>query len=355
MGRKHLRFVAVWLALFALPLSLFILTLGILLRVLIGPNVENGFSQNSSLKSPQEATQSTYGTEQRQRSLPVDLNQGDQIPKGFRDGTHPVLRNGRALPLVARWTKVGKGLDKLHENVPPPVYRLFLDLKPAEPERTYSAADFSAFLPEEIEDPGQIWALDRDGVLKFLTQFHERPSLELVAAGRRGGPNGAFAILRATGDRHVDIVFRIHAEFDLKPKVWQSPIPLSGVWFTPAFLEGQMIVNRETGTVEYFRLGLPEDRTLNVHLTVAHPRGDNHDIVRVDHMELVGGDAELARQIEWAKEIPAAEAQSTMTQAFYKFAEIEWVPVHEALAAARDRQRPIMAMVMWGALDDQSC
>src|SRR5262249_47497512 len=237
MGSDQRRIIVGWIAMVALVLG----ALGAL-RLLIERKPETGFPQNGSSNPTPEAQQATASTVQRRRSLPVDLNQGSQIPRGFRGGgfqgdAHPLLRAGPEVRVVARWTKVGKGLDKLDESVPPGVYRLFLDLKPAEPERTYPAADFSAFLPEEIQDPGQTWALDEARALHFLTQFHAQPSLELVASGRRGGPNGAFAVLRATSDRYLDVVFRIHAEFDLKPKVWKSAVPLEGVWFTPAFLE----------------------------------------------------------------------------------------------------------------------
>ena len=39
-------------------------------------------------------------------------------------------------------------------------------------------------------------------------------------------------------------------------------------WYTPAYFSGRVLVNRRTGTVDHFRLGLAGDKALNVHLTV---------------------------------------------------------------------------------------
>jgi hypothetical protein len=183
--------------------------------------------------------------------------------------------------------------------------------------------------------------------------------MHLVAQGRRVGPDGAFAVLRAVSPARLDIALRVHAEFDVTPITWDADMPAPDqVWYTPSYFAGRMIVNREQGTVEYFRLGLATEATLNVHLTAAHTRrtADSHDIVRVDRMELVGGNAELAGQeLAWREAIPDADAHQRLRRPFYKFAEINWLPFGEVLAAAREKKRPIFAMVLWGNLDDQSC
>jgi hypothetical protein len=285
---------------------------------------------------------------------PVPLNRSPDVMEGYRGELHPLLRRAVPLELSGAWTTVGKGRDKLHLTVPPSVYALFLNLALASERRTYHGRDLSCLLPKDIPAVGQMWALEADGVTRILRQFHPKASLRLQAKGRRAGPDGAFGILRAVSPRYLDIVFRIHAEFELTPARWEHPDPLDGAWFTPAFLAGRMLIDREAGNVAYLRIALP-DRTLNVHLTVSHPLGDIHDIVRVERMALEGGQAESLDNIAWSKEIDVAAAHRRLEKQFYKFMEIDWVPPARALELARERNKPLLAMVLWGALDDQSC
>jgi hypothetical protein len=118
-------------------------------------------------------------------------------------------------------------------------------------------------------------------------------------------------------------------------------------------------VNKQTGTVDYFRLGLATDKALNVHLTVDASRmgypGNAHDIVRVERMELTGGDGGLAEDIRWEAALTSAEANRRLAKVFFKSLETDWVPFDQVLAQARRQNRPIFAIVSWGATDDQSC
>jgi hypothetical protein len=183
--------------------------------------------------------------------------------------------------------------------------------------------------------------------------------LQLVASGRRAGPDGAFALLRALSPSHAEIVLRMHAEFYLTPDDWPADRPLIRAWYTPAYFLGRVLVNRQTGTVDYFRLALASEQALNVHLTVeAKGIGDTrqaHDIVRVEQMELVGGDAWQAQRVAWTKALTPAEAEHRLAKVFYKFLDIDWVPFEQVAAQAKSRNRPIFAIVSWGAFDDQSC
>jgi hypothetical protein len=182
--------------------------------------------------------------------------------------------------------------------------------------------------------------------------------MHLVAAGRRAGPDGAFAILRAKSPTYLDIAFRVHAEFYLT-RDDGSPAQLVDAWYSPAYLSGRILVNQQTGKVDHFRLGLPTDKSLNVHLTMAAKRmgfhKQAHDIVRVERMELTGGDEELAQRISWLSALTPAEADRRLAKVFYKSLEINWVPFDQVLAQARSRKQPIFAVVSWGAIDDQSC
>jgi hypothetical protein len=293
--------------------------------------------------------------------VPVALNQGVQIPDGFRGEVHPLLFGKTRLEVTADWSPVGKGRDGLHRSVHPMFYSWFTELRPAQAKQTYTERYFSAFLPKKVEDVGQLWALDSDGVLRFLKQFHPRPSIHLVAPGRRAGPDGAFGLLRAVSPSCLDIVLRIHAEFYLTPDDWPANIPPVGAWYTPAYFLGRMIVNQRSGTVEYFRLALVTDKSLNVHLTVDAPgrglSGQAHDVVRVDRMELTGGNGSLVENsgASWTKALSLDKAERRLAKAFYRSLEIDFVPLEQALVLARSRGRPIFAIVSWGSFEDQSC
>jgi hypothetical protein len=310
--------------------------------------------------SPDPSASPKPHTDQQQyKPTPVATNRGPEVSDGFRGDVHPLLFGRTILPVTALWSPVGTGRDRMHEKLHPQLYSWFTKLKPADERRTYTERDFSAFLPEKLGEVGQVWELDGDKIAAILQQFHPKASLHVVAAGRRAGPDGAFAILRAVSPSHLEIAFRIHAEFYLTPDDWPSDQPLFRAWYTPAYFFGNLVVNRQTGTVDYFRLELAKERALNVHLTVvAQGIGDTrqaHDIVRVEHMELTGGDGETVEKLTWTQGLTSAEANALLAKCFYKFLDIDWVPFDQVLAQARSRGRPIFAIVSWGAFDDQSC
>jgi hypothetical protein len=246
---------------------------------------------------------------------PVSLNRGPEVGDGFQGNVHPLLFGGTGLEVTARWAPVGDA-DRMRD---PALDAWFTNLRPAQARQTYTASDFSGFLPPSVGEVGQLWALDETRVVKFLRQFHPRPSLRQVAVGRRAGPDGAFAILRAVSPSYLDIAFRVHAEFSLEPEPGDAdPVPVR-VWYTPAAFVGSVLVNRRTGTVESFRLELPIEKALNAHLTVADRRlGKNqpHAIVRVEYMDLTGGNGGRANTISWTKALSPAEAERRLAKVF---------------------------------------
>ena len=169
--------------------------------------------------------------------------------------------------------------------------------------------------------------------------------MHIDSTGRLAGPDGGFAILRAVGKTHAEIVFRIHAEIE----------PEQGVFFTPAHFSGSLLVNKQLGTVEHFRLGIPTDGGLNATLTVALPTEALLDIVHVDQMELISADSGQRLEIDWTDEIELYDAELRLKRLFYGFMGINWVPAEEAISLAEAQQRPIFAVVLWGGLDEQSC
>jgi len=79
------------------------------------------------------------------------------------------------------------------------------------------------------------------------------------------------------------------------------------------------------------------------------------DMVFVPRMELVGANADDQCEIVWDTAITEAEARRALELKFYKFAEIEWRPIEEAVKLAKESDRPLHAILVWGALDDESC
>src|SRR5262249_46873758 len=180
-----------------------------------------------------------------------------KVSPAFRGEVHPVLHGKTTLEVAAHWTEVGRGRNHLEDSIPPDAYALFTDLNPATANDIYTERDFSRLMPASVGSVGQLWGFESDAVAKFLRQFHPYPAMHLIALGRRSGPDGAFGLLRAVSATHLDILFRVHAEFDIA----------LNMWYTPACFWGRMIVNKQAGTVESFRLWLPTDQPLNVHLT----------------------------------------------------------------------------------------
>ena len=286
----------------------------------------------------------------------VPANRSADVPDGFRGDVHHMLHGRTPLEATAHWTPIEK--DRLRLEAPDEILGWYTGLRPAVPRATYSPRDFSAFLPASGAEVGQIWAVDPDRIKVFLQQFHPNPRTHLVATGRRAGPDGSFALLRAVSPTHAEIVFRVHTEFYVTPPA-AGDLQAVHAWLTPAYFHGQLLVNTTTGTVEHFELALPTEKALNVFLTV-NPSLLNipklgHDIIRVDRMALSGGDERLASGLIWTKSVTPAEAARRLARVFYKFEEIDWVPVDQVADRARGKDRPILAIVSWGSTDDQSC
>ncbi|MFQ5733942.1 MAG: hypothetical protein ACE5KM_18545, partial [Planctomycetaceae bacterium] len=264
---------------------------------------------------------------------------------GFRGNVHPAISRTRSLDAEATCSRIGTGRGFANGYFPQQFRGPFDRFSVARPVATYSAREFSAFLPKTFEQVGQIWDVDMDRVSRFLRQFHSGASIRLEAPGRRGGPNGGFAVLRATSATHYDILARVHAEFRLAP----------GTYLTPAYFEVRLLIDRRNGVVRGFTFSLPTEKSLNATLTAVLPSEALIDIVHLDRMDLRGGDLSALESSAWTREITPAEARKKLRGAFYKFDDIQWVKPERAVAEARKQDRPILAIVLWGDLDDQSC
>lgn len=261
-----------------------------------------------------------------------------------------VLNNSASLEVHAHWDPIVDATYNLHKNSPENV-ELF-DLSPNEPIREYKSDAFNAFLPSSSVTVGDVWELDLDAVIPFLSQFHPGATGKL-----KHGQKGAFACLRALSSDYADIAFRIHAEFTLATRPNPDWKPGSDrrrqvdlARFIPSQYAGRLLIDLKTGGIYDFSLALP-------------PRNSNVDIndfgyadmVFVTRMELLATPTKSSDDIKWEEVIAAKEARSRLELEFYKFAEINWLPFEEAVAEAEATQRPLHAVLTWGPLNDESC
>ena len=220
--------------------------------------------------------------------------------------------------------------------------------KPARPLKEYKATDFQTFLPPSRANVGDVWDLDSEGILPFLRQFHPRAKTDFrIYSTRHGtygskGKKGAKACLRALSQEYVDIVFRIHALFILDESC--------DARFMPAQFAGRLVIDRIAGNVIGFSLSLPP-RNSNVDINAFGVA----DIVFVPRMELCALLDSPVHEITWETTITEAEARGRLKSAFYKFAEIKWIPFEKSVELAQATKRPIHALVLFGTLDDESC
>ena len=202
---------------------------------------------------------------------------------------------------------------------------------------TYSTADFQVFLPPSTANVGDVWDLDPEEILPFLHQFHPGATMNL-----KHGQNGAKACLRAISPEYADIVFRIHAYFILDASI--------GARFRPAQFAGHLVINRKSGTVCHFGLSLPP-RNSNVDIGAFRTA----DIGFVPRMELCSLSEMELKTINWETAITEEEVGKKFQNSLYKFFEIAWTPIEDAVERAKALNRPIHAVLLFGVLDDESC
>ena len=214
--------------------------------------------------------------------------------------------------------------------------------KPVHPLKDYSQTDFQVFLPSSPVNIGDVWNLDPEQILPFLRQFHPGATTEItISSHRTPKSDGAKACLRAISRNCAEIVLRIHAQF-----VLDAP----GIRLLPAQFAGRLVLNRKEGVVVEFSLSLPS-RNSNVDVNAFRAA----DMAFIPRMELSTLSSAPIHEIAWETAITMEEARKKLATAFYKFAEIEWTPIEETVELAKATNRPIHALVLFGALDDESC
>ena len=259
-----------------------------------------------------------------------------------------VLNSSTSLQVHAHWDPIADSTFRMHKALPEHV-ELF-DLAPNQPVKEYRTDAFSAFLPPSTVGVGDVWELDANSVVSFLHQFHPGATADLGY-----GEEGAFACLRACSSDYAEIAFRIHAEFTLKSAAYQewqeeNDERESEARFIPSQFAGKILVNLKSGTVRAFSLALPA-RNSNVDLNAY----GGADMIYVPRMELLATDETDQDEIGWDAAITTEEAHRMLALKFYKFAEIDWLPIDEAVVQAKATHRPIHTILVWGCLDDESC
>ena len=208
---------------------------------------------------------------------------------------------------------------------------------PTHPLKRYSTTDFQVFLPPSTAKVGDVWDLDPAQILPFLQQFHPGATMNL-----RHGQNGAKACLRALSPEYADITFRIHARFILDASI--------GAYLSPAQFAGHLIINLNSRTICQWTLSLP-NRNSNVDIGAFRTA----DIGFVPRMELYSLSETAPESMAWETAITEEEVGEKFQHALYKFTEIEWTPIEDAVEHAKALNRPIHAVLLFGVLDDESC
>ena len=101
--------------------------------------------------------------------------------------------------------------------------------------------------------------------------------------------------------------------------------------FIPSQYAGQLLINLKTGVICDFSLALP-------------PRNSNVDIndfgyadmVFIPRMALLAASTKARANIEWESAITSEEAHKALELKFYKFAEIDWLPLEAAVAKSEE-------------------
>lgn len=112
-------------------------------------------------------------------------------------------------------------------------------------------------------------------VFKLLQMFHKN-----VFLYPRFPPTGATMYLRAYNDIYLDILFRIHAEYQINEP------PHFPFWFTPSGFNGRLIIAKNLSKVLYFNMFVPHSKRLNVDMEWLND--DNEQNMEVDIGYMVG-------------------------------------------------------------------
>lgn len=265
------------------------------------------------------------------------------FPQGAPGARHELcIALDSALELRAAWEPCRTSTYGLFESTP-----VLRAPAPARERASYGGELFRPFLPSGPVALGEVWAVEKSAVLPFLRQFHAGAALEGHFNG--GEAPGTYACLRAVSEQAFEILLRAHAVFELA----------DGVIYKPAQFEGRLVVERPSGKLLAFQLALPSrDTNVDVNVPMEYEsggkavRGFGADIGWVPRMELASGDLPV---LGWREQIPEEDARLALRRSFYTFAALDWLPFEEAVLRAHETEKPLHLVLLFGALDDDSC
>uniref|UniRef100_A0A665UYB6 Selenoprotein N n=1 Tax=Echeneis naucrates TaxID=173247 RepID=A0A665UYB6_ECHNA len=259
---------------------------------------------------------------------------------------------------------------------------------PAVPSSSFSASQFRYFLPpkNKVAVGDTWWVIPSElniftGYLpnnryhpptpkgkevlihSLLSMFHPRPFIK-----SRFAPQGTAACIRASNDFYYDIVFRIHAEFQL------NDMPDFPFWFTPGQFTGNIILSKDASHVRHFHLYVPNDRSLNVDMEWLYGASESSnmevDIGYLPQLELqstgpstpsIITDEEgniidsrdksiepiqfVFEDIHWTSEISQQEATRHLEVTFYPFKKVSYLPFSEAFERAKAEKKLVHSIL----------
>lgn len=300
---------------------------------------------------------------------PLDL---DSMTK-FQDG-QLLQEDMQALSGLKRWQSVlkeeaGFAVEAFSCFLPK---RQSIDLGKA---WTFVVPDMSRYGPDLSSNRYTPPAVNADHVILqyLLHMFHPRPFLY-----SRFPPQGAVACVRAENEKFLEIEFRLHAEFQLN-----TP-PLLPFWFTPAQFSGRLIISKDGSHIEHFEMEVPCNKTLNVDMEWLTGQteknddstGDDNEVNEQNNMEVDIGylpkmklrstapsyyhaanvsSRPEEREIKWQREISHEEAITILETKMYPFKKVPYLSFDKAYTKAKEERKLVHSILLWGALDDQSC
>ncbi|OWF41177.1 Selenoprotein N [Mizuhopecten yessoensis] len=206
---------------------------------------------------------------------------------------------------------------------------------------------------------------------RMLNMFHPRPFIR-----NRFSPQGAVACVRAFNDEYVDIAFRIHGEFQLNEP------PFYPFWYTPGQFTGSLVMSRDRKKIVHFHMYVPTENKLNIDMEWLNGplEGENMEVdigfqpqmevtitapsVPLTSENLYQKDLEVpvdlsmedkVKDIKWTGEITMTEARKNMEVKMYPFKQVEYFNFTNSFEKAKEERKLVHSILLWGALDDQSC
>lgn len=231
----------------------------------------------------------------------------------------------------------GENFTSLYESES---YRPFFEVdEVSSSKRIVPVTLISGLLPHHPVELGSTWDIPGSVVEELLAQLHSPVLTDLNIDSP-----GSAALLSGISQEYYKVDMRLHAQFQFGDYIY----------VTPAQFKGELVLDRKEGTVESFLLEVPEDHYYNVAYEV-HGDDWSTGLGKVETMKLSSVGEGVPKEIGWDEELSSQQARNILERQLYTFQEIDWLELPEALALSKEQKKPILAVVLEGALEDQSC